>query len=157
MKESQRLGALSIEFARTQIRPGNPKQGLYGWLIRSLGANNEAHTVKALSRRIGNHFKEPPVHTYDVTLDTYMTDWDIKEYMAKHMGINSWDDLSEEETALQGSSPQVIATLGLCFPRELLNFRNGDVSDFGVGVIWFCLRFNVLTILLVTYPIFFYN
>ena len=30
MKEYQRPGALAIEFARTQIIPGAPKQGLYG-------------------------------------------------------------------------------------------------------------------------------
>ena len=34
---------------------------------------------------------------YDVPLNRYMVDYDIKKFLVKYLGTTSWDDLGEED------------------------------------------------------------
>ena len=45
---------------------------------------------------IDDHFKGGPAYHYDVALDKFMVNFNIKEFLNNHVGINSWDDLDED-------------------------------------------------------------
>ena len=48
-----------------------------------------------MTTEIDDHFKDGYSLQYDVTLNRFMVDWDIKEFLTKFVGATSWDDLSE--------------------------------------------------------------
>ena len=49
-----------------------------------------------MTQELDAHFKGGPAYNYDVSLDKFMVDWDIKQFLVDQVGINSWDDLDEE-------------------------------------------------------------
>ena len=50
----------------------------------------------------------------DVPHNRFMVDCDTKEFLTKHVGISSWDDLSKDhkEEMFQGLSPEIPSCLG---------------------------------------------
>ena len=48
-----------------------------------------------MTEEIHDHFKDGYTVNYDVPLNKFMVDWDIKEFLSTYIGVNSWDDLSE--------------------------------------------------------------
>ena len=50
-----------------------------------------------MTMEINDHFKDGYYLQYDVPLNRFMVDWDIKEFLTKFVGATSWDDLSEDD------------------------------------------------------------
>jgi hypothetical protein len=71
-------------------------KGLYGYLVKSKGDGDPEKAVEVMNEELSNHWKNGISFEYDVSLDKYLVDYDIKEFLAEHLGINSWDDLDED-------------------------------------------------------------
>ena len=94
--EKKRPGKTTLTYAESLLKPGQPKtKGLYGWLVKNVGEGNPDTAVANLTKNIHNHFKDGPVFQYDTHLDKFFVDHDIKKFLEEHVGVTSWDDLSE--------------------------------------------------------------
>ena len=54
-------------------------------------------TADIMTKELHDHFKDGYTLQYDVPLNKFMVDFDIKEFVKNYVGANSWDDLSEED------------------------------------------------------------
>ena len=54
-------------------------------------------TADIMSQELHDHFKDGYTLQFDVPLNKFMVDFDIKEFIKNYVGANSWDDLSEED------------------------------------------------------------
>ena len=50
-----------------------------------------------MTKEVHNHFKDWYSLQYDVPLNKFMVDWDIKEFLTTFIGANSWDDMAEDD------------------------------------------------------------
>jgi hypothetical protein len=50
-----------------------------------------------MTEELDDHFKDGYTLQYDVPLNKFMVDWDIKQFLTAFIGANSWDDLAEED------------------------------------------------------------
>ena len=44
-----------------------------------------------------NHFKDGFTFSFDNTLDRFMVDYDIKQFVEKYLGANNWNGISEDD------------------------------------------------------------
>ena len=88
-------GEAALAFAQTLSDPSRPGTGLYNWLVTAKGKKDHEAAARAMTKEIDDHFKDGPAYHYDVFLDKFMVDFNIKEFLNNHVGINSWDDLNE--------------------------------------------------------------
>ena len=82
------IGSLILNYWKQDER----YNGLTNWAetkFKGLAAKN-------LSAQLEHHFDSGFVHTYGMHLDRYLTDYDIKSFLEKHMGATSWEDVSED-------------------------------------------------------------
>ena len=61
------------------------------------GKGDAAKSTKIMTQEIVEHFQDGYSLQYDVPLNRFMVDWDIKEFLTTYVGITSWDDLSEDD------------------------------------------------------------
>ena len=54
-------------------------------------------TADVMTQELHDHYKDGYTLQYDVPLNKFMVDFDIKEFITNYVGANSWDDLSEED------------------------------------------------------------
>ena len=50
-----------------------------------------------MTEELDDHFKGGYTLNQDVPLNKFMVDWGIKEFVKTYVGVNSWDDLAEED------------------------------------------------------------
>ena len=50
-----------------------------------------------MTQELHDHYRDGYTLQYDVPLNKFMVDYDIKEFIANYVGGNSWDDLSQED------------------------------------------------------------
>ena len=50
-----------------------------------------------MTQELHDHYRDGYTLQYDVPLNKFMVDYDIKEFITNYVGANSWDDLSEED------------------------------------------------------------
>jgi hypothetical protein len=89
-------GAAALSFAESLSDPNRPGTGLYNWLVTAKGKKDPEAAARAMTKEIDDHFKGGPAYHYDVSLDKFMVDFNIKELLNNHVGINSWDDLDKD-------------------------------------------------------------
>ena len=58
---------------------------------------SESKAIDVITEELINHFKDGYTLNYDVPLNKFMVDWDIKEFVKIYIGVNSWDDLAEND------------------------------------------------------------
>ena len=58
---------------------------------------SEDKAADVITEELDAHFKDGYTLNFDVPLNKLMVDWDIKEFLKTHVGINSWEDLAEED------------------------------------------------------------
>ena len=58
---------------------------------------SEAKAADVMTEELDEHFRDGYTLNYDVPLNKFMVDWDIKEFVKTYIGVNSWDDLVEED------------------------------------------------------------
>jgi chemotaxis protein histidine kinase CheA len=58
---------------------------------------SESKAVEVMTQELHDHFKDGYTVNYDVPLNKFMVDWDIKEFVKTYVGVNSWDDLTEDD------------------------------------------------------------
>ena len=73
------------------LKKGTTKQGTSQEVV------SEDKAADVMTKELDDHFKDGYTLNYDVPLNKFMVDWDIKEFLRTHAGINSWDDLAEED------------------------------------------------------------
>jgi hypothetical protein len=71
--------------------------GLIKFVLNAKGNGDRDEAVKTMNKELHNHFKDGPAYHYDVPLDKFMCDWDIKHFLNNYVGVDSWDDLNNEE------------------------------------------------------------
>ena len=50
-----------------------------------------------MTNEIDAHFKDGYELQYDVPLNKFMVDWDIKTFLKNYINATSWEDLSEDD------------------------------------------------------------
>ena len=58
---------------------------------------SESKAVEVITQELIDHFKDGYIFHYNVPLNKFMVDWDIKEFVKIYLGVNSWDDLAEDD------------------------------------------------------------
>ena len=76
--------------------PTGAQSGL-GKFCLNKGKGDAAKAAKIMTQEIVEHFQDGYSLQYDVPLNRFMVDYDIKEFLTKFVGVNSWDDLSEDD------------------------------------------------------------
>ena len=89
-------GDAALSFAESMSDPNRPGTGLYNWLVTAKGKKDPEAAARVMTKEIDDHFKGGPAYHYDISLDKFMVDFNIKEFLNNHVGINSWDDLDED-------------------------------------------------------------
>ena len=65
-------------------------------IVTAKGEKDPEAAARVRTKEIDDHFKGWPAYHYDVSLDKFMADFNIKEFLNIHVGINSWDDLNKD-------------------------------------------------------------
>ena len=73
------------------LKKGTTKQGTPQEVV------SEDKAADVMTEELDDHFKDGYTLNYDVPLNKFMVDWDIKEFVKTYIGVNSWDDLAEED------------------------------------------------------------
>ena len=71
------------------------KSGLIGFCL-SKGGGNWENTAAVMTEELDKHWKDGINYIWDCTLDKFMTDFDMKEFVKDYLGVQSWGDLNEE-------------------------------------------------------------
>ena len=58
---------------------------------------SEDKAADIIKEELGAHFKDGYTLNYDVPLNKFMVDWDIKEFLKTHTCVNLCNDLAEED------------------------------------------------------------
>ena len=100
-RKSTVIGRLVLDYCQ-DLRQGR-KGGLGNYCLKkgttkkgtSKEVVSDSKAVEVMTEEIQDHFKDGYTVNYDVPLNKFMVDWDIKEFLSTYIGVNSWDDLSE--------------------------------------------------------------
>lgn len=79
------------------------KPGLHNSLMQKHGGpdkQDKATVEKLMTSQMNSVFKYDPDFHYDMSLDKFMVDNDIKQILVNTFGSNSWDDVSEDVKAV---------------------------------------------------------
>jgi hypothetical protein len=88
-------GELALAYAQSLPTDG-PSGGLYNWLVNAKGGGDEEKTMQVMTEELHNHWKDGVAYHYDVPLDKFMVDYDIKEFIVNYVGCDSWNELTDE-------------------------------------------------------------
>ena len=94
-RKTNSAGELCLSYAESLVDPNRPDKGLYNWLLNAKGKKDPVVAAQVMTKELDDHFKGGPAYHYDVSLDKMLVDWDIKQFLQDHVGINSWEDLDE--------------------------------------------------------------
>ena len=100
-RKSNVIGRLVLDYCQ-DLRQGR-KGGLGNYCLKkgttkkgtSKEVVSESKAAEVMTEEIHDHFKDGYTVNYDIPLNKFMVDWDIKEFLSTYIGVNSWDDLSE--------------------------------------------------------------
>ena len=70
------------------------KRGLYNYFTQYQGTVKQdiKQAEQSLAKDMNQFFKRMPQITDGFYLDAFLTDFDIKELLEKHLGVSSWKD-----------------------------------------------------------------
>ena len=91
-------GEVALKYAESMGRATGTgvSGGLYGYLLKNKGDGDETKAIQTMNEELHNHWKGGIEFEHDVPLDKFLVDYDIKQFLQKYAGINSWDDLDEK-------------------------------------------------------------
>ena len=82
---------------------------------------SEDKAADVMTEELDAHFKDGYTLNFDVPLNKLMVDWDIKEFLKTHVGINSWEDLAEEDKRkCYRTIPRRVFLIGMRFNKNLI-------------------------------------
>ena len=58
---------------------------------------SDEKAADVMTQELHDHYRDGYTLQYDVPLNKFMVDYDIKEFITNYVGANSWDDLSQED------------------------------------------------------------
>jgi len=87
------MGELVLKY--TEQLPKGDGGGLHGFCLRK-GGGNPKEAAKVMTAEIHDHFKDGPNYVWGTSLDRFLVDWDIREFLTEHVGIESWADLDDK-------------------------------------------------------------
>ena len=58
---------------------------------------SQEKTADIMTQELHDHYKDGYTLQFDVPLNKFMVDYDIKAFLTTYIGSNSWDDLSQED------------------------------------------------------------
>lgn len=70
--------------------------GLEGWALKRAGGD-VAKAAKMITDDMNDYYGGGYALQYDVPLNRYMVDYDIKQFLTTYVGVTSWDDLTEDD------------------------------------------------------------
>ena len=78
---------------------GVPKSatGGHGKFCLDKGGRDKDKATKIMTMEIDAHCKDDYSLQYDVPLNRFMANWDIKQFLTDYVGVTSWDDLMEDD------------------------------------------------------------
>ena len=74
--------------------PKGSSGGLGKFCLNKDGGDKDK-AAKIMTMEIDAHFNGGYFLQYDVPLNRFMVDWDIKQFLTEYVGVTSWDDLSK--------------------------------------------------------------
>ena len=69
--------------------------GLGGWALKRAGGGI-AKAANMITDDMNDYYGGGYALQYDVSLNRYMVDYDIKQFLTAYAGVTSWDDLTED-------------------------------------------------------------
>ena len=91
-RKTNMWGEMALNYARGLSTGDSRGLGKY---CLAKGGGDPAKAAKVMAKEIDDYWKHGPSVQYDVHLNKTMVDWDIKQFLTRHVGITSWDDLDE--------------------------------------------------------------
>ena len=88
-------GELALAYAESLSDNSQVTKGLYNWCVNAKGKGDPSVAARVMTKEIDDHFSGGPSFHYDVSLDKFMVEWDIKQFLNDRVGINSWEELNE--------------------------------------------------------------
>jgi len=85
-------GMMALKFTRNMS--AGDDRGL-AFFCLTKGNGDPVKAAKVMTEEIHSHFKDGYSLQFDTPLNKYMVDFDIKQFLADHVGITSWEDLDE--------------------------------------------------------------
>ena len=92
--------------------------GGLGKFCLNKGGGNAEKAAKIMNDEVVEHCGSGCSFQCDIPLSKFLVDWDTKEFLVKHVGINSWDDLSEEDKNVSGIVPGGSFLIGMTLLRK---------------------------------------
>ena len=92
--KSVAAGRNALKFVRN-LRTGD-HSGLGAWALKRAGGD-ETKAAKMIADDMYDYYGGGHSFEYDVPLNRYMVDYDIKDFLTKFVGISSWNDLNEDD------------------------------------------------------------
>lgn len=93
--DNHSIGSIALDYVETNSHddPMNPgkKAGLYKTITKNI--TDTAGIEMRLTKQINSHFAIAPNFQMNVHFNKYLTDFDIKEFLEKHLGANNWDQV----------------------------------------------------------------
>ena len=89
-------GELPFSFTELLTDPNRHDTGMYNWLGTAKEKKDPKLAATVMTKEIHNHFKGGWVYDYDVSLDMFIVDFNIKEFLNNHVEINSCDNLDQD-------------------------------------------------------------
>ena len=69
---------------------------LYMWLMEQKGKDEEK-VAQTMAKEASNWVKDGAIHHKKVSLDRFMVDYDIKQFLIDHLSCGGWDDINESD------------------------------------------------------------
>jgi hypothetical protein len=88
--------------------------GLIDWILNNRGGADKTPEIAAdnTTKDVVDYFKDGVSFRHRISLDHFMVDYDIKEFLSTKVGVTSWNDLNSQEKQV-------------CFE----NYPNKDLPD----------------------------
>ena len=73
--------------------------GLIEWVLNNKGGPDKTpeYAAEQTTRSVVNYFKDGVSFRPSISLDHFMVDYDIKEFLSTKVGVTSWNDLNNHE------------------------------------------------------------
>lgn len=85
-------GKMALSYALSL--PAGEKGGL-GLFCLNKGNGDHEKAADRMTAELDAHWSHAYSLQYDVPLNKFLVDWDIKEFLSQRVGITSWDDLDD--------------------------------------------------------------
>ena len=86
-------GHMALDYALSL--PTGEKGGLGRFCLQNKGNGDHEKAAAKMTDELNAHWGNGYSLQYDIHLNKFLVDWDIKKFLTEYVGVNSWDDLDE--------------------------------------------------------------